>query len=236
MVPANRFMPLQLDRVCYRQKQLTLLDKITFTLSNNGITVILGHNGAGKSLLLKLIHGVLTPTSGHICWHEDPPSVHQYWRALLLQRPSFLDSSVEQNLHFVMRVAGVSKSGRQSRCEQVLQKCGLEHLRRRNSNVLSGGEQQRLSIARALVVDASVVLLDEPTVALDPTASVTIENLVKTMHAEGKKVVMTTHDIPQARRLADDILFLREGRLLRQSNANTFFADETHTDIISFIQ
>lgn len=227
MTQLNPHLPLRLDNLSYSIGSKTLIDNLSAEIKSAGISIILGHNGAGKSLLLKLMHGVLQPSAGAIYWQQQIPDSDQYWRSLVLQKPSFFERSVRFHLEFVLGVSKTEKSQHRERIEHALEICGLSELHQRKVSSLSGGEIQRLSLARAWVLRPKVLLLDEPTVALDPPAAYQFETLVKQFRDSGSKIIMTTHDIPQAQRLADEVLFIYQGKLAEQAEANSFFKAPT---------
>ena len=229
MIKFNPHLPLRLQNVSYQVASKTLIDNLSAEIQSSGVTIILGHNGAGKSLLLKLMHGVLQPSSGSLHWQNTQPDSQQYWRTLVLQNPSFFERSVRFHLEFVLKISQTEKSQQQARIEHALDICGLSELHKRKVSSLSGGEIQRLSLARAWVLQPEVLLLDEPTVALDPPAAYQFETLVKQFRDSGSKIIMTTHDIPQAQRLADEVIFIYQGKLEEQANARTFFQAPTST-------
>ena len=227
MIKPNPHLPLRLDKVNYTIDNKALIEDFSVEIQSPGISIILGHNGAGKSLLLKLLHGVIEPSSGSIHWQQQTPDSQQYWRTLALQKPSFFDRSVRFHLEFVLSISQTEKAQRQERIDHALDVCGLSELQQRKVSSLSGGEIQRLSLARAWVLRPKVLLLDEPTVALDPPAAYQFETLVQQFRDSGSKIIMTTHDIPQAQRLADEVIFIYQGRLAEQANANHFFQAPT---------
>lgn len=228
-------LPLRLKEVSYGSKGVTLIDAINLEVSSHGLTIILGHNGSGKSLLLKLLHGVIRPNSGEISWNQSKPLTNQYWRTFLLQRPTFFNRSVIYNIAFVLQIAGVPKPEHQERCEQAIEICGLKEISHRKTHLLSGGEMQKLSLARAWVLHPSVILLDEPTVALDPPSVLGFESIIQNFKQTGTKVIMTTHDLSQAKRLADEIVFIDRGKILEQSEADQFFAGPASSQAQKFI-
>jgi len=227
MIEPNPHLPLRLDKVNYTIDNKALIEDFSVEIQSPGISIILGHNGAGKSLLLKLLHGVIEPFSGSIHWQQQTPNSQQYWRTLVLQKPSFFDRSVRFHLEFVLSISQTEKAQQQERIEQALDVCGLSELQQRKVSSLSGGEIQRLSLARAWVLRPKVLLLDEPTVALDPPAAYQFEALVKQFRDSGSKIIMTTHDIPQAQRLADEVIFIYQGKLAEQADASSFFKAPT---------
>lgn len=216
-------LPLHIDRLHVTRKGNSLLCGIDYSINTPGVTMILGPNGAGKSLLLQVAHGLVTPDKGTLKWNVHKPQPQQSWRAFVFQKPVLLRRSVRANLEYVLSLHRIAKDERKRRIREALSYTGMSHLAERDARVLSGGEQQRLNIARALVLQPQVILLDEPTAELDPTGTAAIERLIKDIAQCGAKVIMTTHDLGQARRLASDILFLHNGKLLEYSPAPTFF-------------
>lgn len=200
-----------------------IIRDVSFTVGSSGRTVILGPNGAGKSVLLRLCHGLLQPSGGELRWGELTVARARDHQAMAPQHPVLLRRTVAGNLLHVLQVKGVPRRERQGLVEAALQQAGLAELGARAARTLSGGQKQRLAIARACVLRPAVLLLDEPTANLDPAAVRGVEELVRAVAAAGTKILMTTHDIAQARRLATDILFLNEGRLLEHSPATAFF-------------
>ena len=186
---------------------------LDLALSPDGITVIMGPNGAGKSLLLRLLHGLIPPSSGSV-----DASGRQ---AMVFQRPVMLRRSVEANLMFAMRRSNIASA--KARCTEILTEIGLAERARQPARALSGGEQQRLALARALAMDPETLFLDEPTPSLDPAATLAIEGMIEKAAAQGTKIVLVTHDLGQSRRLAGDIVFLHQGRLCEHTIAADFF-------------
>ncbi len=216
-------LPLHIDRLHVTRKGNSLLCGINYSISTSGVTTILGPNGAGKSLLLQVAHGLVAPDKGTLRWNTQTPRPQQSWRAFVFQKPVLLRRNVRANLEYVLSLHKITKDKHETLIQEALEHTGLSHLVERNARVLSGGEQQRLNIARALVLRPKVVLLDEPTAELDPTGTAIIERLIKKIAHQEAKVIMTTHDLGQARRLADDVLFLHQGKLLEYSPAIEFF-------------
>lgn len=201
-----------------------IIDDVSFWIGSGGRTVILGPNGAGKSVLLRLCHGLLKPTGGEIRWGELSVAEAREQQAMTSQQPVLLRRTVTGNLLHVLRVKGVPHAERQPLVDAALQQAGLAGLGSRAARTLSGGQQQRLAIARAFALKPKVLLLDEPTANLDPAAVRGVEELIGAIGAAGTKILMTTHDIAQAKRLAADIMFVNEGRLLEHAPATEFFA------------
>jgi len=220
--PQASLLPLEVHSLCYRVNQDTLVDNIDLCVESDGISVIMGSNGAGKSLLLRLLHGLLEPTSGHILWNgRDPDLATRQRQALVFQKPVLMRRSVAANLDFVLQSRGADR--RQQR-DKLLQEAGLLRQRDQAARLLSGGEQQRLALVRALATEPEVLLLDEPCASIDAGASLQIEQLLRQTRDRGVKIILVTHDSGQARRLADDVIFMHNGRLLEHRPAQDFFA------------
>ena len=196
-----------------------LLDAITLTLGHSGCTVVMGANGAGKSLFLKLIHGLIPATSGQVDWNGRTADKTTHRQALVFQKPVLLRRSVAANVDFVLKVRGKDRS----RCDALVEQVGLTHKAKQPARLLSGGESQRLALARALATDPEVLLLDEPTASLDPASIVAIEDIVSLARDNGTRIIFVTHDIGQARRMADDVVFLHRGKLMEHCPARRFF-------------
>jgi len=219
----NGILPLRLEQVSYAVRGRTLIDAIDVTLTANARTMILGPNGAGKSLLLRLCHGLITPTSGRVLWCGPFAGEARKRQAMVFQRPVMLRRSAAGNIDYALGLRGFTGTDRKERLAKALQNTGLTELAKRPARVLSGGEQQRLALARAWSLEPEVLFLDEPTANLDPAAARTVEETIAAIHAAGTKIIMTTHDLGQARRLADEVLFLHRGRLAEHADAETFF-------------
>ena len=201
-----------------------IIKDVSFWIGSSGRTVILGPNGAGKSVMLRLCHGLLMPTGGEIRWGDLSVADAREQQAMAAQQPVLLRRTVTGNLLHVLQVKGVPRSERHALVDAALEQAGLAGLGGRAARTLSGGQQQRLAIARAFVLRPKVLLLDEPTANLDPAAVRGVEELIGAIGAAGTKILMTTHDIAQARRLAADVMFLNDGRLLEHAPAAEFFA------------
>jgi tungstate transport system ATP-binding protein len=216
-------LPLSVEGLTLIQDGSLLLEDISFRLSKGPISVVLGANGAGKTLLLKTCHGLLAPSRGRVAWRESDWNLIRIRQAMVFQRSVLLRRSVFANIDYALTLRGLAKKERLERVDQCLHLTGLDSLRERPARVLSGGEQQRLALARAWAVGPEVLFMDEPTANIDPPATAWIEQLIGRFADEGVKIVMTTHDLHQAKRLADEVLFLHRGRLLEQAPAENFF-------------
>ncbi len=237
MTPARpSILPLELRNVGFSADGSTLLQGVRLRIEAGGPTAILGPNGAGKSLLLRLAHGLLEPTAGEVVWTGPGNGSVRERQAMVFDRPVLLRRSVGANLRYGLALRGTTRAEAQQRVTQMLERTGLAPLADRAARVLSAGEQQRLSLARAWLLDPEVLFLDEPTTNLDPHATRRIEAIVAEIAAEGCKVVMTTHDLGQARRLAKDVVFLHGGRLLEHLPAEQFFTQPDSREAAAFIR
>lgn len=217
-------LPLIVDRLGYATGGRTILSNISFEALRGRRLFVLGPNGSGKTMLLKLCHGLLDPTSGSIQFAADLPVGRIKRHAMVFQKPVMLRRSALANLTHALAASGLGFLARRARAREALDRFGLGSLADRPARLLSGGEQQRLAIARVWALSPELVFLDEPTSALDPGAVREIEVMLAQLHAEGVTLVMTTHDLGQARRLADDVILLDRGRIVEAGPAQTFFS------------
>jgi len=223
-IPAERYtnlLPLRVRGLGLVCDGTPVLDGLDLDLASHGCTAIMGPNGAGKSLLLKLLHGLIQPTAGHIAWGTQAPQTVTARQALVFQKPVLLRRSVAANIEFVLKARGKPRH----RCAELLDHVGLLHKARHPARRLSGGEAQRLALARALATEPEVLLLDEATASLDPASVQAIETIVRDACARGIRVICVTHDIGQAKRLADDVVFLHGGRVAEHGPARDFFPE-----------
>jgi tungstate transport system ATP-binding protein len=229
-------LPLVVYEICYEIGGKRLLDHISFRTAAGPRTVVLGPNGAGKSLLLRLCHGLLQPSVGTITWAGETPATVRHCQAMVFQRPVLLRRSTAANITYVLRLQGIPRRQRRSMMMEALELAGLLPLTAQPARVLSGGEQQRLALARAWALKPQVLFLDEPTASLDPAATRAVETLLDHIHRTGTKIIMTTHDLGQARRLADEVLFLHHGRLVEYAPASAFFSNPQSKEAAAFLE
>jgi tungstate transport system ATP-binding protein len=212
---------LALSGISLSRNGTTLLNDITCALPPSGITAVMGPNGAGKSLLLRVAHGLIDADQGLVLWQGDAVTEEaRKAQAMVFQKPVLLRRSVEANVDFALKVAGIRHP---SLRDALLNRVGLKGRNKQPARLLSGGEQQRLALARALATSPKLLFLDEPTASLDPTSARVIEDILHEEREAGTKIVLVTHDVPQARRLADDVLFLTSGQLHCHQDAASFF-------------
>jgi tungstate transport system ATP-binding protein len=206
---------IRFEEVTIAAGAVTVLDRLSLTLAAGAPTVLIGPNGAGKSTVLRAAMGLLQPDAGRILRDGEPR------RAIVFQRPTMLRRTAEANVRYAMVGA--------DRTRELLALVGLEHAASRPARRLSGGEQQRLALARALARDPAILFLDEPTASLDPASTKAMEDVIRAISRRGIKVVMSTHDLGEARRLAGEVVLLHRGRLVEAAIASRFF-DAPRTD------
>jgi tungstate transport system ATP-binding protein len=216
-------LPIVLEDVSFSAGGVTILDRISLVLVAGSPTVLIGPNGAGKTTLLRLVMGLIAPTRGRVSWggREQASSTH---RAIVFQRPAMLRRSAAGNIRYALAAAGVPRARRTAHALELSALVGLTGLERRPARKLSGGEQQRLALARALAKEPQILLLDEPTASLDPAATKAIEDVIRKVAASGIKAVMSTHDLGEAKRLAGEIVLVHRGRVIESGPADAFFS------------
>ncbi len=228
----DTILPLHAERVGFTAGGVSILESVSLAIEAGPPTRIIGPNGAGKSVLLRLLHGLLAPTAGRVAWAGPATARRQ---AMVFQRPVLLRRSVLANAAYPLALAGVPRAARRCRAQEALALVGLAELADRPARRLSSGEQQRLALARAAAVGPEVLFLDEPCASLDPAATRAVEEIVAALAARGVKVVMTTHDLGQARRLAGDVVFLHRGRVREHTPAAAFFAGPATPEAAAFL-
>jgi tungstate transport system ATP-binding protein len=228
-------LPLVLEDVSLQAGATMILDRLSLAITPGAPTLIVGPNGAGKTSLLRLCMGLATPSAGRISWGGRTDSKPAR-RAILFQRPVMLRRTVAANVGYALAQAGAPRSQRMPRVAALLDRVGLADLAQRPARRLSGGEQQRLALARALARDPEILLLDEPTANLDPAAARSVEEIVLMAAQSGIKIVMASHDLGQVRRLAGDVVFLVRGALCEQDRAADFLDNPTTPEAAAFLR
>ena len=229
-------LPLGLESVSFATGERTIIAPLTLDIAAGPSTIILGANGAGKSVLMRLMHGLLAPTSGRVVWSEGDLGRVRRQQAMVFQRPIMLRRSALANVTYALKVAGVPAAEREQRAYEALREVGLLQVAKRPARVLSGGEQQRLALARAWALHPEVLFLDEPTASLDPSATREIETVIKAFDAAGTKIVMATHNLGQARRLGDEVIYLHQGRVLERAAVDQFLSQPGTPEAVAFVK
>ena len=213
---------LSLQRATVRFGSQTALSDIDFVLRRGEHVAVVGANGSGKSTLLRAVHGLVPLGAGQRALGDPSPRI-----AMVFQRPFMLNLSVWQNVRVALWLAGaqVPRRERPARAREALARVGLLALRDRRARVLSGGEQQRLAFARAWALRPALLFLDEPTANLDPSAKKEVESLLTSFVAEGMTLVMSTHNLGQAKRLASRVVYVDQGRVCIDLPTDDFFGE-----------
>ena len=209
------------------------LSSLNLSINSNNVTVIMGPNGAGKSLFLKILNGILTPTSGCITWNNKKQfSDTLNTQAFVFQKPILLRRSVIANLDYMDSVLGYKKKISKDRLLEIVQ---LKKQKNQPARMLSLGEQQRLSLVRSLMLRPNLLLLDEPTANLDPASTKIIEDIILNLKMMGIKIIFVTHNILQAKRIADEIIFLNEGKMVEHLNKQEFFSNSKSIEVQNYL-
>lgn len=228
-------LPLVLDGVSLQAGATVILDRLSLAIAPGAPTLIVGPNGSGKTSLLRLLMGLSAPTSGRVTWGGRSES-KPVRRAFLFQRPVMLRRTAAANVAYALAQAGTPRGERATRVTELLERVGLADLAQRPARKLSGGEQQRLALARALARDPEILLLDEPTASLDPAATRAVEAIVLMAAQSGIKIVMASHDLGQVRRLAGEVMFMVRGRLRERAPAADFLDHPKTPEAAAFLR
>ena len=220
---------LALDDITVRLGDKRILERVSIDFTTGMKTVILGPNGAGKSVLLRVCHGLLGASSGSVRWHRPRR------QAMVFQRPILLRRSALANIEYGLALSGVAGAERKRRANESLARVGLSAIADRSARVLSGGEQQRVALARAWALAPEVLFLDEPSANLDPAAAQAVEAIIRAIHSDGTEIIMTTHNLGQARRLADRIVYVEAGRVLESTPVERFFGGPRTPEARAFL-
>ena len=228
-------MSLRLSNAHVLRRQKRILGPVSLDLASEGFTIVLGPNGSGKTTLLKVMHGVERLSSGEIAW-SVPDDIAREAQAYVFQTPVMLRRTVAQNLAYPLQLQSLSRTEITTRVVECAKRIGLADALERPAPRLSGGEKQKLALGRALIREPRVLFLDEPCANLDGRATREIEGLLRDAHAHGTRIIMATHDLGQARRLATDVLFLLGGQIHEQSPASDFFRRPVTSEASAFLQ
>ena len=228
--------PLRVRDLRYQPNGREVLAGIDLELGDEGITLVLGPNGAGKSVLLRVICGLIEPGAGSMAWGDEGARRPEQGVMMVFQRPMMLRASVLYNVGLGLKPLGLSAADRRRRCLAMLERVGLADRADDSAHQLSGGEQQRLALARAWLTKPRLLLLDEPTASLDPSASGEVERIIREIRTDGTRILMVTHNLGQATRLGDDIVFMAAGRVCEHTAVQPFFARPRSEEARLFIQ
>ena len=226
--------PIRLSNIRFTPGGRAVLCGVDLEIDTEGITVIIGPNGAGKTVLLRVLAGLQPPDDGAIAWNGN--GLPAAGIAMVFQHPVLLRSSVLHNAGLGLKPLGLSRPETRRRALQALERVGLAHRSDESARLLSGGERQRLALARAWAMRPHLLLLDEPTAALDPSATEAVETIVREIRTDGTRILMTTHNLGQAMRISDDVVFMDGGRVIECAPSSRFFARPQSAEAKLFIQ
>ena len=226
-------LPIYIKDLSLILDERKILSSLNLSINSDDVTVIMGPNGAGKSIFLKILNGILTPTSGCITWNNKKQfSDTLNTQAFVFQKPILLRRSVIANLDYMDSVLGYKKKISKDRLLDIVQ---LKKQKNQPARMLSLGEQQRLSLVRSLMVRPNIMLLDEPTANLDPASTKIIEDIILNLKMMGIKIIFVTHNILQAKRIADEIIFLNEGKMVEHLNKQEFFSNSKSIEVQNYL-
>ena len=229
----NSFLPVRTENLSYYIDSKEIISDLSVNIFSDKITIIMGPNGAGKSIFLKLLNGIIKPTSGKILWNKSKDfSLIMRKQALVFQKPILLRRSVMANLDFIDSLTKIKSQYNQ---DQLLKIVDLLNQKNQPARLLSLGEQQRLSLIRALLIRPSLIMLDEPTANLDPASTKIIEDIIVSLKEFGIKIIFVTHNILQAKRLADEVIFFDKGKLIEHKNAKEFFTKPSSKQVSKYL-
>jgi tungstate transport system ATP-binding protein len=229
-------LPLTLSSVGLQIGGRALLRDVSHTFAGTSISVLLGHNGAGKTLLLRICHGLIPPSAGKVAWNDPARARLPGVQTMVFQRPVLLRRTVRNNIEHVLRVCRVPRAERGRRLDQALEMGRLVDMAERPARRLSGGEQQRVALARAWAARPEVLILDEPCTYLDPGAVREVESIITAIVEAGTKIIMATHDLAQARRLAGEVVLMHKGTIAEAGPADAFFKEPATEEARSFLE
>ena len=226
-------LPIYIKDLSLILDERKILSNLNLSINSDDVTVIMGPNGAGKSIFLKILNGILTPTSGCITWNNKKQfSDTLNTQAFVFQKPILLRRSVIANLDYMESVLGYKKKISKDRLLEIVQ---LQKQKNQPARMLSLGEQQRLSLVRSLMLRPNLLLLDEPTANLDPASTKIIEDIILNLKMMGIKIIFVTHNILQAKRIADDIIFLNKGKMVEHLDKEEFFSNSKSIEVQNYL-
>ena len=231
----DSILPVCLSKAVVKKRGKTIVGPVDLEIGRKGFSVIMGPNGSGKTTLLRLMHGLERPRKGKVSWN-CATSVARRKQAFVFQAPIMLRRTAAENIAYPLKLHKVPRSEIATTVREWLDRIGLSRVADLDASFLSGGEKQKLAIARALVVNPEVLFLDEPTTNLDGKSIREIETILKNAIDQNIRIVMTTHDIGQANRLADDILFLYRGCVHEHGSASSFLSSPKTPEAKAFLK
>lgn len=230
----STILPLKIENACVEKRGKHIIGPINFEVSNKGFSIIMGPNGSGKTTLLRLLHGLENPRGGTLTWNEATETA-QLHQSFVFQTPIMLRRTAIENITYPLSLRNIPKDKALDIAQEWISKINLEKSAHVNARFLSGGEKQKLAIARALATKPQLLFLDEPTANLDGSATREIEDLLQDTNKAGTRIIMTTHNIGQGKRLAEDVMFLYRGNIVETSAADLFFTKPQTKEAKAFL-
>ena len=231
----NSILPLKLKQINYTLNNNLILNNLSLEIKKGKPKIILGSNGAGKTTLMRMCHGLIKPDSGQVQWQGNINQNKLRSQSMVFQRPIMLKRSVKKNLEYVLKIHNTPKNKILFLIDEILELVNLKNQLNFPAYSLSSGEQQKLAIARAWLLKPEVFFLDEPTASLDPNSTQSIEKIIKSIENSGSQIIMSTHNLAQAKRIDGEIIFLSKGKIIKQSSNEMFFKENKNVEIMSFL-
>lgn len=231
----SAILPLRLDGASVMRRGKRLVGPVDLTVEGHGVTMVIGPNGSGKTSLLRLMHGLERAREGRVSW-ASPVAEAQARQAFVFQAPIMMRRSVTDSIAYPLRLSGQRRAEARAAAAEAARAVGLGHALDLPATSISGGEKQKLALARALIRRPEVLFLDEPCANLDGRATREIEDILTRARETGTRIVMSTHDMGQARRLADEVVFLVRGRILEHCPVGRFFSAPATEEAKAFIE
>lgn len=232
----DSILPVVLDQAIVRKRGRQIVGPLNLIFGRDGgCSILVGPNGAGKTTLLRLLHGLERASEGQVTWSARKDTVYAR-QSFVFQAPVVLRRSCLENIAYPLFVRGVQREKARAEAAKWIEDIGLAEVAHNDAHVLSGGEKQKLAMARALITKPDVLFLDEPTANLDGASTQEIERLIASAVQLGTRIVMATHDFGQARRLAKDILFMYRGRIHEHAAADIFFGGPATDEATKFMK
>jgi tungstate transport system ATP-binding protein len=228
-------LPLQISGAVVARKGKRIIGPVDLEVEAGGVTVVMGPNGAGKTTLLRMMHGIERLTAGTVMWQVSEEEARRR-QAFVFQTPIMMRRSVVESLAYPLRLVGVAKDDARAQAEGWAERIGLGGALDQRASALSGGERQKLALARALIREPDVLFLDEACANLDGRATREIEEILAAAQANGTRLILSTHDLGQARRLARDVLFVYKGLVHEAGDASAFFANPKTPEAAGFLK
>lgn len=228
-------LPLAIESAVVTKQGTRIIGPVSLTLDGVGCSILMGPNGSGKTTLLRLMHGLEKAKKGNVRWQGNKSEIYQK-QSFVFQTPVVMRRSVAENIAYPLTVRGLSWKDALKEAAFWIEEVGLKDSRQKEARVLSGGEKQKLAMARALISRPEVLFLDEPSTNLDGASTFEIESLIVKAQNNGTRIVMATHDFGQARRLATDIIFMYHGSIHEHAINGDFFSGPKTEEAKAFIR